>query len=274
MHKILSKKQSLVLRVNSWLHTLPVWQNAVVAAAVWFWMLTLFGDLNRILFPPLLASSIWNINEPLIPQYILLCFLVLFFIGGCFIAPVCFAGWGIHHIFDYFKYHRKGFSRFLQITEYIGWLFALFIMVFFPLGILTIAEQLIHITLLPFVTLLGSVLWIPLGLYLTRNLSKVKSTAIISMMLVLVLSLPYWDWSSQKSFIRDLSNLKTGMTGIEVERIMKSHRHNFVLPEEEHFLHLNPAYTGTTVFRPRRASDMGIIEFKDGKVVGVRFEND
>jgi hypothetical protein len=271
MDKVISKKVS---RINRWLRALPVWQNALIASACWLWMLTLLGELNHTLFPPIFAASLGNLNEPLITQYIILCVIVVFFVEGCFIGPVCFVGWGIHHIVEYFKYQKKGDSLLRQIAEYIGWVAAPFILVLFPLGIFVIAEELMLLSLLPFATLLSSLLWIPWGMYLTRNISKIKSTAIISIVIILVLSLPYLDWSSRKTFIRDLSNIRYDMTGIEVERLMKNHRHNFAQPEEEHLLHLNPAYTGDTVFRPRHSGDMGIIEFQDGKVVGLKFEAD
>ena len=141
MDKISSNKDSRILRVNRWLHAMPVWQNALVATAVWFWVLTLCGDITRIIWPSLLPFY-RIIDGPLILQFAIGCLLTSFYIGGFFIGPVCFVGWGIHHIYTYFKYHRKRFSIFIQITEYIGWVFILFIMVLIPLGIFMITEQL------------------------------------------------------------------------------------------------------------------------------------
>ena len=79
------------------------------------------------------------------------------------------------------------------------------------------------------------------------------------------------DWTPKKSFLRDLSEIRNGMTGVQIENIMRFQQKNFAQPESEHFLHLNPTYKGEAVFRDNSNEDIGVIEFQDGHVVNVKY---
>jgi hypothetical protein len=98
-----------------------------------------------------------------------------------------------------------------------------------------------------------------------------RRIVIVTSMLLLILSIKYMDWSPKKSFMRDLLQIRKGMTGVQVETIMSDQQKNFAQPESEYFLHLNPTYSGEAVFRDNSGEDIGVIEFQDGHVVNVQY---
>jgi hypothetical protein len=105
------------------------------------------------------------------------------------------------------------------------------------------------------------------------HLKKNRRYSVIAFLILVLLSLERIDLNSAKPFTRDLYKVKRGMTGVEVENIMAGHIKNWVQDESEHFLHLNPAFTGEAWFRYTHEAwgnaGWGKVVFADGRVQDV-----
>jgi hypothetical protein len=85
-----------------------------------------------------------------------------------------------------------------------------------------------------------------------------------SLLLVLLFLVP---WTSRKSFLRHLHRVETGMTRREAREVMLPYR---PVGEGEVTADTADSYRHETQ-NPRYNSDVGLIEFEDGRVAEVKF---
>jgi hypothetical protein len=92
----------------------------------------------------------------------------------------------------------------------------------------------------------------------------------------LILALYWIPWSSRKPFVRHLDSIRPGMTVAEVNRIMAGYRMGTGIPLPGSAQEFRPS--GAIVFRHSDEAmfnaDWGVVTFRDGKVVDVRFDPD
>ena len=141
----------------------------------------------------------------------------------------------------------------------------------FLIMMLFITEFIFPITALPFITTTAAFLWIHVAKGTLGHIPVSQRHALIALFVILILSVRYVDWNTRKPFARHLFQIHRGMTGAEVERIMRSHLKNWVQPESEHYLHLDPTFTGEVWYRHTTKgwgnSDWGKVVMKDGRAV-------
>ncbi len=280
MDEIISKKESRVLRFYRWLHALPVWQNALIASAVWLWVFTVLADIHSLRMCALYQFNYVLGDSILIELYAAAlgggC--LLFTICGGFILPISFSGWGIHHIFNYLKYRRQQYSFFIQITEYFGWLIVLIVTVILPFAFFYIIECAFTFSLTPFLTPVCALLWLISAKFLTKSLSQEKRAIVVCGMIILILSLRYLDFNSRKPFLRDLGKISVGMTGHEVEAIMGKYDNQMTLYTPRDYQYLESDFSEQVSYRHTDEgwgnADIGTVKFQNGQVVGVDFSHD
>lgn len=266
MQTLERRQFALKLYFSGRIEGLSVYHHVLVAFAGWFFVFTVINDIYQ-------ATGTFILQRYSASDLVICIILNVIFISVFFVFPCAFGGWGLYHI----KNHNllDGTLFLLKsLLTIIGWIVSVFFWVLIPLAVFIFADRLIANTTLPLTTIFVGIVWLILGTKETRKLSLNRRIVIVTSMLLLILSVKYVDWSPKKSFVRDLLQIRSGMTGVQVETIMKNHQKNFVQSESEHFLHLNPEYTGETVFRDNGGDSIAVFTFQEGRVVNVVFDND
>ncbi len=89
---------------------------------------------------------------------------------------------------------------------------------------------------------------------------------LIGSFLVLIFAIRSIEWNSRKPFLRDLGAIQTGMTEVQVNSIMRSYMRS-----------PNAGFSESSTILYRHTDegwgnrDVGIVTFKDGRVVQVKF---
>ena len=131
-----------------------------------------------------------------------------------------------------------------------------------------VTEVFYPISVLPFATTAAAVVLILAGETTVRHLPAGRRRALIAMFVLLILSLRYLDAFETKPFARDMFRVHRGMTGAQVEAIMRRHLKYQNQAESEWYLHLQPHFTGEAWYQVnRRDIDYGKVAFKDGRAV-------
>ncbi len=131
----------------------------------------------------------------------------------------------------------------------------------------------IPVSAIPLMTTLSALLLIQFAKGTIQRIPVGRRRALVAVFVLLVLSVEYMDLNTRKPFARHLFLVHRGMTGADVERIMSRHLKNWVQPESEHYLHLDPHFTGEAWYRHTTEwwgnTDWGKVGFKDGRVVSA-----
>lgn len=247
-------------RFSSSLRTLSPLQHIVVAAATYFFLFTVVKDTLTCLQAPL--CSLTGIGA-----FLMACAVTSVGI----LLPYCF----IILLYSQFQQCKDQIRRRQNIIRALskllvmsGGVFVLF--AFLVIGF-TIAEIIFPVTVIPFVTAASAVVLVRVGAEFPKRVPAGQPWALIAMFVLLILSVRYVDLASSKPFTRHLFQVHRGMTGAEVERIMGGHLKNWVQPESEHYLHLNPNFTGEAWYRHTTEgwgnADWGKVVFKDGRAI-------
>jgi hypothetical protein len=245
---------------------LSVYQHALMAFAGWFFVFTAIGDTYQI-------SGTLLFEQDSIRILVIGLIVNVLFVSVFFVFPCAFAGWGIYHIKTHDRHISGVFPQLKFLIIIIGWIVSTFVCVLCPLAVFVLVDMFAANSVIPLTTVFAGIVWLILGTNETRKLPLNRRIIIVTSMLLLILSIKYIDWSPKKSFVRDLLQIRKGMTGVQVEKIMRNQQKNFVQPESEHFLHLNPEYTGSTVFRDDSREEYASVAFINGRVVNIVFDN-
>lgn len=263
MQAIGRKQSALKLYFSGRIEGLSVYHHVLMAFSGWLLFFTLIDDTYQI-------TGIPNIK----PEDLYLLGLAIFFISFFFVFPCAAAVWGVYHIKNN-DYRLKGRFPRLRLVAIIGSAFSSFVAcVLCPLAIFIFVDMFAAITVIPLATAFCGTLWILFSLGLTQEQPLRKRATIITAMLLLILSIKFIDWNYNKSLARDRFQIRKGMIGIEVERIMGRYQKNFIQPESENYLHLNIEYTGTSLFSAWDNDTYLDITFQDGRVVNVEIVGD
>jgi hypothetical protein len=245
---------------------LPVWQNALIGFTAWFWLLTLVADLLWIFK----SNSFYQDNLGLF-------LAAYFFFGILFLFPLTMTIRGVQYIYGYINHRKSGIPFYKHIFDILGWLIHAVVLILGPFYIFFIIDT-EAITLVPFLTTASAIVWLRVGISLTKNQPMRKRLTIIPLTIILILSLKYLDWNSRKPFLQDLYSVKTGMTGAEVKKIMgKYDRHGILVDPKINEL-LTPDFTVEVSFHHTSEgygnADIGRVWFQNGKVIQVEFLHD
>jgi hypothetical protein len=245
---------------------LPVWQNALFAFTFWFWLSSMAGDFFQVL-----GYDKFEID------YLVGFFFGLFLFALAFLMPLSFALWGVQHVYEYLKNRKSDDPFYKHMIEFSGWIISASMLIVAPFLLLLIVD-LEAITLVPFLTTAGALLWLGIGLNVTKNLPVRKRLIVVPLTILLILSVEYIDWNSRKPFLRDLYTVKVGMTGADVKNLMGKYHKHAHKPESLTYEYLQPDFTGEEFFRHTNKSygnaDIGSIKFQDGRVIQVGFSHD
>lgn len=249
---------------------LTIWHHCLLGFTSWFFVFTFWGDV-LLSYGHIAARS--EGREGFSNQILIYAVIVGLFFGGYFL-PIFFAGWGIAQTWDYFKNYWYRDSLFKKGMLIIGWMICMVTLVFLPLVPFFIVDILFPFSAAPFATVISGAICIVFAYSFTQGVTFKWRVISLCLILLSILSVKYLDIASSKPFVRDLYQIKRGMSGLQVEKIMEDHRKNPALPEEDYFLHLTPDYTGSASFRPQRGGELGIIRFQKGRVTKVEFIGD
>lgn len=233
---------------------------AIAGISILFLLFSITRDIRVLMYSPLAKSTASLIlSFPLVSTGLVLLSIAL----HCLYLK-------IHEIRRRIEEQEYGPRKLIAlITPCIGiTIFINFLIAFFMLVDAFVAP----LTAVPLVTSLCGILLV-LCVWEVSKVTIRRRVVMLSMLLALILSLNYIDFSSRKPFMRDLSKLRIGMTGAQVQAIMDRYYHNWYEEEGEHFFHLDPAYTGGKMYRHTKEgwanADWGRVEFKEGRVVDV-----
>jgi hypothetical protein len=143
----------------------------------------------------------------------------------------------------------------------------------FPVGVFIFVELWFPVSAVPFVTTLTALTLIQTTKGIMPSVPAGRRRALTALLVIMVLFVKYVDFNTRKPFTRHLFLVHRGMTGAEVEKIMGRHLKNYVEPESDHYLHLEPHFTGTAMYRHTTEwwgnVDWGAVSFEDGRAVGA-----
>jgi len=249
-------------RLVSMLSPLSPTQHVVVASATYFFLFTLFSDLVALFLAPLaVLKGIFILPFALMLTAVaaaLPCYLVL-------------------RLYAWLRGHTeqpRGPRR--ALMNPVGWgllCLGAATTLGFAFAALYVVECFWPVTAVPFVTTITATLLILLGETTLSSIPAGRRLALIAAFVLAILSLRYVDLLSSKPFARHLYQIHRGMSGAEVEKIMSSHLKDWNQPESEHYLHLNPGFTGEVWYRHTTEgwgnADWGKVVMTDGRVVDV-----
>jgi hypothetical protein len=257
-------KSPIILQQSS--RELPAWQNALIGFTAWFWLFSVVGDL-------LLVSGSYSI-EP--DNLVAFPFLLLIF-GIVFLFPLTMSIRGIQYIYDYLKHQKLEIPFYKHILNFLGWLIHAAVLIVWPFYVFLFLDVK-ALTLVPFLTTVSALLWLGVGVSLTKNQPTRKRLIIIPLAILFILSVKFIDWNSRKPFLRDLYSVKTGMAGAEVKNIMEKYDKPGIHREPRSGEYLNSEFTGEESYWHTREgwgnADIGTIRFQNGQVIEVKFLHD
>lgn len=259
IHKGLPISNTIRTYISDILRPLSLIQQIAFASATYFFLFTIVSDVVTFFLAPLASISVivgFPIAIALTSVAVILpCYILLRFYSEVrerkqtMREPL--------HTATVVALVLKGIGAVIVLTFLIVMLF--------------IIESIFPITALPFITTTAAFLWIYVGEGTLGHISVGQRRALIALFVLLILSVRYVDWNTRKPFTRHLFQVHRGMMGAEVERIMGSHLKNWVQPESEHYLHLDPTFTGEVWYRHTTEgwgnADWGKVVMKDGRAV-------
>ena len=259
LHKGLPISNTIGTYVSNILRPLSPIQQIAVASATYVFLFTVVSDLATFFLAPLISIS-GIVAFPLA--------LALTSVGAilpCYILLRFYS-----EVRERKTQMREPGNTATVVALVLKGLGAL-IVVIFLIMVLFITEFIFPITAVPFITTTGAFLWIYVGDGTLAHVPAGQRRALIALFVLLILSVRYVDWNTRKPFTRHLFQVHRGMMGPEVERIMGSHLKNWVQPESEHYLHLDPTFTGEVWYRHTNEwwgnADWGKVVMKDGRAV-------
>lgn len=254
--------RDLRTRLNKFLVPLSPVQHVTVASATYFFLFTIASDVISCFLAPL-CSTLGIVTYPIgfvpiLVGVVLPCYGLLWIYAD--------TQEGKNHLQ---KRPSNAPAVVVRALKYIGVL----ILLTFLVAAFIFAEMIFPVSAIPLMTTLGALLLIHLGKGTVQHIPVGRRRALVAAFVLLVLSVEYMDLNSRKPFARHMFQVHIGMTGADVERIMSGHMKNWVEPESEHYLHLDPHFTGEAWYRHTTEwwgnADWGKVGFKDGRVVSA-----
>jgi len=235
-----------------------VWRILVVAASGVWLLVTFFGDISRS------TSSLVLRQDP----FAVIWFSIVATILGC-VVPLLLSLWFVQRVRHAEILHNTGRS----LNSWKWWLSLCVLLV----GIVGCSycfyffERIVPVSIMPFSTSLGAVIFIFVGLWLMRDRQARLRITVVAIYALLILSTRFVDWNSRKPFMRDLLRLREGMTGQQVKVIMG----RYVTDQDA--ADVSQA-NGTLSYRHSNEAeynaDWGEVTLREGKVVGAEFSPD
>lgn len=228
----------------------------IAASGVWL-VVTIFDDISRSTSAPVLYRE-----GPIFPGAIVVTLL------GC-VVPLLLSLWLVQ------RGRRAGVLRHSArdlnfATSWKRWLFQ-WILLTVIVGCsycFYFFERIVPVSVMPFSTSFGAVVFILVGLWLTQSWQSRPRITVLAIYTLLILSTRFVDWNSRKPFVRDLLRLREGMTSQQVKGVMSRYLANH---DAADVTQANATLYYRHSDRPEYNQDWGNITMRDGKVVAVEF---
>jgi hypothetical protein len=168
-------------------------------------------------------------------------------------------------------------SKTLKINTWLSFI----ILLVMAAGLYILADRYLAISVLLMPALAYCGFWAVLGFVLFHTRSMRQRFLLALLIFSLILPVRFIDWDSRKPFLKDLYQVHVGMTEAQVDQIMGNYIRGSGWPTNP-----NPDVAGvaelaianSVIYRHTDAgwgdSDWGIVTYRNGRVVDVRYSPD